>query len=725
MQRTLLHIIFLLLGVLPLQGQSFFFKTHVLKEPFHNAQLRAIYQDRQSLLWLTTSKGVLSGNGQTFEAHFLPDKTGVAATAFFQDKSGTYWLGYADGTIAHGSYRSIKTWTTPDTLFHSPIVAFEEDKQGRLWIATYGQGVYCWDGRSLRPLTDWVTVPVEQDIYVMVQDAAGYLLIGTDRGILRCKPNEQQATCQLLGVDDGLQDDIVRAILPDGSGGFWVGTYDNGVSYYSARTRSFQHLTPDWDKGAVTALAAFSERELWIGTADRNAWVYSFLDKQLRPVQASVAGNVRVADLHTDPEGNLWMIQNNQLLQTHRQLEFLQTDFENIQAILMDRKNRLWVGTPNGLFYCEPLHSPEIRFLPALQGKPLNVISLYEDRFGLIWAGTFGDGVYCLEPSTGQYRLLNEWDGLLNGSILSISGKSDQVWLATLGGVTEVENTRSVLQATGLTLHNFNQNAGLGTNYIYKTFVDSKDRVWFATDGKGISVFENGRITNFPTAQLIEDQDTIEMPLKAVYSITEDHSGHIWFSTDREGIFEYDGQHFQRLTVKEGIRDLAILSLTTDIKGNIIIVHSSGLDLLQPENHHLIYYDQGVGIDLAAPNLNAACTDQYGHVWIGFNREIIKYVPLNEALEIHPRTQLIAVKVLGEVVDLQQQQCLSHRQNYLEFEYQGLWYTDPEKVKYRYRLIGYDRDWIETKDHQVTYSKLPPGTYRFELTSTENDAWLD
>ena len=192
--------------------------------------------------------------------------------------------------------------------------------------------------------------------------------------------------------------------------------------------------------------------------------------------------------------------------------------------------------------------------------------------FGL---ALLGDGVYCMNAENFSYkkayrrRWFNE-----RKSVLSIEGEHNKIWLATLGGVTEIENDRNVFSHSDLKIKKLSQESGLGTNYIYTVFVDSQGRIWFGTDNSGVSVLENGKITNYTHAD--------SLPLRTVSSITEDRLGHIWLSTDKEGIFEFDGEKFHHLTIKEGIRDLAITSLISDVKDNILVIHPSGIDLLDP-----------------------------------------------------------------------------------------------------------------------------------------------
>ena len=710
-----------------LNAQIPFFKKYELEETYRDSKTELIFEAKNSLLWFGTSEGLFSFDGLDFKPFFKNDTTSNHVRAIFEDSKGIMWVGYQDGTIYCLTQKKLTAWQPEEGTPSVPITGFSEDKQGRFWIATYGEGIYYKEDRHLYNINmdDGL---LGDDIYVLRMDKTGRIWLGTDGGISICHIENKAKKVRNLTREDGLPDDIVREIIEDKDGNFWIGMYDKGVCYFDTKKQRFEYPIEHWDKGIVSHLEIFEGRELWIGTEGNGIWLLSLLDGNLK--QLTVDGklsNAKIYDLHKDIEGNIWIVSNaHGICRANRQFELLTTDFENIQAMVTDSRNTLWIGTQKGLFSHHSDSLGNSFFTPFLMDLNLNVISLFEDKFQNLWIGTFGQGVYIFNQKSKKIRHLHENNVLTNGSILSIAGVNGHVWLATLGGVMEIDLTRDVLEMSPIALRNFDQEDGLGTNFIYKAYVDSRQRTWFATDGKGISVLENGQIKNFQTAVSPNSNgrmDTIE--LKTVYSLTEDHQGHIWLSTAKEGIFEFDGQHFQHLTFKEGIRDSEITSLITDEKGNILIVHPTGIDILDPKTHHLIYYDDEVGIADIQPNLNAVCANQLGQIWIGGKNKIIKYIALNETLEIHPRTYLQTVSVFLEPVDYQEHAIFTHSQNNLVFDYLGLWYTDPQTVKYKYRLEGYNADWIETKDRKITYSNLPPGSYKFAVTSTENEAWLD
>lgn len=710
-----------------ISAQTPFFKKHPLGESYRNAKIEVIFEAQNSLLWFGTSEGLVAYDGLEFLPYLKKDTTSEHVRAIYQDTEGILWVGYQDGSIYQLHKHQLIQWMPEEGTPAKAITGFAEDNNGHLWIATYGEGVYFHNGRHL------YNVNIEDgllgdDIYVMKPDEKGHMWLGTDGGISICSFIDGKKTINNIKREDGLPDEIVREILRDEKGNFWIGTYDKGVCYFDVKKQQFEYPIENWNHGIVSNLELYEGRELWIGTEGNGVWLLSLVDGSLRRLlMKEDIANDKIYDLHKDIEGNIWIVSNTHgICQANRQFEFIKTDFGSIQAISTNSDNQTWIGTQDGLYTHHVDSLGNSYFQQHLKDLQLNVLSLYEDKFQNLWIGTFGDWVYVFNKKSGQTHQLTQRDGLTNGSILSIAGTEDYVWIATLGGVTEIQLEGNPMNASHLNSRNFNQENGLGTNFIYKVFIDSRGRTWFATDGKGISVLENGQIKNYQIAYAQQvDGKVKNTELKSVYAITEDHQGHIWLSTAQSEIFEYNDVEFKQLTVKEGIRDLEITNLITDANGNILIVHPTGIDILEPESHHLIYYNDEVGIQNIDPSLNASCADNYNNIWIGCKNEIIKFSALNEELEIHPRTRLNNVSVFLEPIDFQEKNTFSHGQNNFMFDYFGLWYTDPSTVRYRYQLEGYDHDWINTKDRQVTFSNLPFGNYKFKVTSTENDAWLD
>lgn len=699
-----------------INGQQPYFRIHPLKENFPETEFSTIFESSEGYIWIGSSAGLFRCDGLDHKRFLTPDSlSNNHVSAIFQDKEGTIWVGYEDGRICFlSSVQTLEFWEPAIDLPNTQITGMGKDDNGVFWIATYGDGLYYFQNETLNHINKESGL-LDNDIFSMYLDKKGKVWLATDNGLNVCSFIRGNISLDAFTSADGLEDEIITTILPDGEGNFWLGMHDKGFCFLNTRSRQFKYFFEDWPYGPVNSLELFKGIELWIGTERKGILRYALDSEQMQTIP-KIANQIpgEVLDFHLDIEGNLWVLSYKQgVCSANRQFEFLSLSLPNIQSLLVDHQNRFWVGTQEGLF----LRQGENEFVQMLPDIPLNVLSLYEDKHRNIWIGTFGDGIYCLEPESGVVRHITNKDGLTNESILSMAGKNNRVWVASLGGVSEFNCQENIMTSTRPVITNYNESDGLGTNFIYTIFIDSKGRTWFGTDGKGISVLENDQIINYNKA------DTTE--LHSVFSISEDAKGHIWISTARNGIFEFDGKQFVPLDMGKKIPESAVTSLVRDKRNNILIIHNKGIDLLDPDTRHLIYFDKEVGIQNFEPNLNAFCKDPKGDIWIGTERSIIRYTPLNERLSIHPRTNLNQVLVFNKPINFEHKNTFSYRENFLMFDFVGLWYTDPGTVKYRYQLEGFDRNWIYTKDQQVTYSSIPPGDYIFKVTSTENEVFDD
>ncbi|KGE85724.1 MAG: two-component regulator propeller domain-containing protein [Phaeodactylibacter xiamenensis] len=693
-----------------LKAQVPSFELQPMPEQYQEVKPTVLFQAGNRYIWVGTEQGLFRFDGLDYQPFLMPDSICNNKVTAIGEIGDRLWVGYEDGCVFFQDKVAFQLWQIEEGLPNAPITGFGQGANGLIWVATYGEGLYYHNGRHLYNINTDDGLPGD-DIYTIHVDPEGDAWVGTDGGLSRCKVRAEQKQITTIGKAEGMPDEIVRAVIPAGQTGlFWVGTHSGGLALCNAAKGEVSVPFEYWPYAPINAMVSYQNQELWIGTDGDGLLRYTFRDSLLTSLQNPSFGNGRILDLLKDAEGNLWNIQQFRgISKANRKFEQVLQKLPDIQAVLESRDGGLWVGCQSGLFrYDFSAHQFE-KILPE------NTLSLYESPAGQLYAGTFGQGLYILTSDTRHPLHLTAKDGLSNGSILDITGSGSTIWLATLGGVNSFQEApfgeRPVITPR------FDEQSALGTNFTYTVFPDSHGRIWFGTDGEGLSVLEDGKLHNYNTIDSID--------IQAVYSITEDKQGHIWFSTAREGVFEYDGVRFRHLTLREGIRDLAITSLITAPDGNIVIVHPSGVDLLDPLTRHIIYYDEGIGVKGLEPNLNAVAAGSGRSVWLGMENRVLRYTALEEPLSIHPQTLITNVSVFLEPVDYPLVSTFNHNQNNLVFEFTGLWYTDPKAVRYRYKLDGFDLDWISTRDQQAIYSNLPPGAYTFKVVSTENDTYSD
>lgn len=708
--RSLTLSILFILPTLGSECQELYFRHYDFADQYSGLNYNLLFEDQQHLLWVGTSQGLFSFDGIRFKSYLFPESAGSQdVSAVFQDLSGKLWIGLANGWIGTMKNDSIRTWNIQEGHPKVRIVDFAQTFDGTIWIATYGEGLYFHSGNILYNINQEDGLK-SNDIYTMGA-RKDEVLIGTDAGIHLVDYKNKTKSVRHIGKDQGLPDEIVKAISQTQSD-IWFGSFDKGI--YSLTGDSiyrFQQMDT-WTYGEIHAIANYGNQEIWIGTDSKGLYCYNRTTSKLNNVPIPGPESTQITDLLADQEGNIWVLNKySGIYIANRHFELLTSQVHNLQALYRNDQFGLVLGNPEGVFHLEAnaTHQDPV---PLIEG--INVLSLWADEYGRLWVGTFGQGLYCIDPVTKQYKSYHKKHGLTDESILSIAGKGRKMWLATLGGVTEV-----TLPAEGmsenLNTRNYNLEHGLGTNFIYSCYVDKKDRVWFGTDGKGLSVLENNNITNYPMA------DTI--PLESVYSITESANGTIWFSTDQEGVFSFSGDKFEHYGFEEGLRHLEISSLIGDSEGKILASHNGGIDLIDPVHKAILYYGDELGLHECRPNLNASFRDTDGTIWIGCAKGIIKYVPYGN-FRYTPRTTMLDVSVYLEHIPWKEKTSFRHNENYLSFNYAGLWYSDPKTVNYRYRLEGLDIEWKNTREQRITYHRLPPGEYVFRLQSGFGDAFV-
>ncbi len=705
MPYYLIGAVLFLTGWPVLQAQVPQFKPQSLERELQGVGPRLAFEAPDGFIWLGTDQGLGRFDGQRTEWYVMPSsETDNKVTAIGACR-GQIWAGYADGRVYRESQGVFSLWDIEEGLPAVPVTGIADGPDGQVWIATYGEGLYVHNGQHLYNIDEADGLP-GNDIYTLHVDTSGTAWVGTDGGLSACRFEQGQKRLQHFGRKEGVPDEIVRVILPGEGDVLWLGTHSGGIARFDLGSRSCEPLLAHWPFAPINSLALFGGLELWIATEGDGLLRYHLQNGQLEAEAAGRAlADSRVSNLLKDREGNLWACSlTDGLLKANRQFEFIEGPFQSIQAVMETGQGQVWVGCQEGLYTRTPQGQ---HFNKILDG---NFLSLYDGADGKVYAGTFGSGLYILDDGGAAVAHLTAEDGLSNESILDITGQGGEIWLATLGGVNRLVPAKG--QQPLQLLPQFGHHSALGTNFVYTVFSDRKGRLWLGTDGEGLSMWDGASLYNF--------QGTDSVSFQAVYSITEDERGHIWFSTARNGIFEYDGERFHHLAMRQGIRDLAVSSLATDALGNILIIHASGIDRLDPVSKHLIYYDEEADVKGLDPNLNAVGQGQGRTTWLGVQQKLIRYTAIGGDFSIHPSTVIKRVSVFLSPSDIRPRKRLRHDENNLAFEFVGLWYTSPEKVRYRYKLEGLDPGWIESRDQQAFYSNLPPGKYRFCVSSTEN-----
>jgi ligand-binding sensor domain-containing protein len=682
-----------------------------------------VYQASDGWLWLGGQNAVYRFDGQVFMPVKFPEGVPSGPVGALYESGGKLWVGFRNGTIAFlpnvnsgipmstGDVEedlrhapALTLWAPEEGLPKVPITGITEDKQGARWIGTYGEGVYVWKNNRLFQYNHADDDLVSDDVYALARDAEGRIWAATDGGISICTmPEAGHKTVENLTAADGLPDEIITALAADKLGNIWAGTDEKGAFRYNITTKTIDRHTLNWHNGPVTGLAVFGENDVWIGTEKSGLIRFDALTSNMTKMPLGhplAAAKMRV--LGKDREGLLWALADRGVLYSANvRFGMVPTPCTTVQAIYTDARGQIWIGGRSGLF-CQ-----KGRDFVSVLSKKENIVSIWVSPLdGVVWAGSLGNGVFLIHPSGRVLRHLPERETRVNGSVLSIAGNRDRVWLATLGGVS-VLNPQTLKPVKGIDL------AQLGSNYVYKVLEDTRGRVWFGTDGKGLVVYENGIFHAYSQANGVA--------LRTIYSIVEDRAGDIWFSTARDGLFRFDGQQFKRFTTTNHLHSMAITGLAVDGNNQVVIGYEDGFDVLNQDRFdHISFFGGAPQAPSVAVNLNAMWTDARGRVWMSADGGMVQAAAYQESVVSDPQPSITGVSVFQQPIDFLHNTVFSHDQNYFLFNFIGLWYSNPELVRYRYRLEGFDPAWKISKDHTASYPKLPPGAYTFRVQTSEH-----
>ena len=697
------------------------YKVFPLNEDNRAIKINTLFKSNEGYIYTGTTNGLYKFDGTRFSKIYFENKDYAdTVTAVFQDKSNKYWIGFNNGRIAHIINGKLVYYNPEEGTPVKKITSFLQDKENNIWFSTAGEGIYYIKGKRIFLLNETNGLN-DLNITTISLTPNGDVLAATDQGLNCINISGNKKNIALTGPEQGLPDYIVTALERGENNQLWVGMQDKGFCLYDHETKkiSVPAAAFNWSFGQVNALLAEKEI-LWIATQQNGLLKYDIKHGLLTPVK-EVGNILNIKNLLKDNQGNIWLSSpTHGLVRTPGETIKLiplpdPPVFEHIHAILCDNQGNIWVNDEdNKIVKYQLKNGMYIPHKITLQGldKKIDITSLFLDKYGKIWIGTMGKGIYILDPENEQYRVFNENNVFENASILSINGRNNTVFASSLQGAMIIE-----LSDKNKTIHepysftNYDNNT-TGTNYIYTIFKDSKNRTWFATDGRGLTMMQQNVFTYFNDKKQIKDDH--------IYSITEDPKGNIWFSTASAGIYKFDGTNFYNYQEKEGLSDLTVSALKTDSAGNIIIIHKKGLDILNPETGNISYLNNSQGIGTVnSEDLGAITQDLSGNVMVSTSNGILIYQHPKKSLQ-SPVTIIESVQLFLKDIAGDEDNIFSHDENNFTFAYTGLYYSNPEQVYYQYKLEGFDSSWVFTNDKTKTFPRLAPGNYTFRIQSALN-----
>jgi signal transduction histidine kinase/ligand-binding sensor domain-containing protein len=435
--------------------------------------------------------------------------------------------------------------------------------------------------------------------------------------------------------------------------------------------------------------------------------------------------------IYEDNEGNVWLgtFGNGLFKFSIKRSTFYDFDQEKdlkVSSVTTSSNKEIILGTSKGIYVFAKERNQFIKQSGNLASQGIiSVCEMEKDNFLI---ATENSKTYLWNKKTNDWKPwslpITEQDKIRQ----LIKDNKGNIWIATSTGAVLSEKSRNRFKI-------FTMEDGLAHNYVYSIFCDSRGRVWFATHKSGLSYFSGKKIV------------TIKSPVENsgldINSFTEDAQGRIWVGTSGQGIFLVDenDKFVKSISSTDGLVSDYIYFFQKDIYGAIWIGHKNGLEriLTTPEGGFVISdYSQYVEEkELSQTNYY---TNSGMDVWFGGLNTCIRmninpdnklpdgsYVDISDLKLNYEEINWSKRRNLKYKDEIPNELSFSYNENLLTFTFNGISFTYNDKLRYQYKLEGFDDKWsLLTEQNFVTYNKLPPGQYTF-LVRSRNYAgiWSD
>ncbi len=498
----------------------------------------------------------------------------------------------------------------------------------------------------------------------------------------------------------------------------WLGTANGKLFVHnrnSGETREYSHPTIE-NKYFVTSILSDPDGFIWAGT-----WGGGLICVEQDRVEVFNINNGlndnNIKTLHIDLEGNLLVgtDDNGIAIYKGRQFvsfaEFSEINKSQVFSIVQYDTEQFLIGTNTGILSLNEATHELVDFSDELSGVKIN--SMIKDGSSNIWIGTDSEGLFKFNRESGSIIPQNEINRDIHfGKITDLKIESgNYLWIGTTHGLFNYDIRSSHLKR-------YLKHHGLSGNNITAVYCDSRGNIWVGAHTSGLTKFKDDTFSSINATASCTPT-----------SIAESKDETIWVGTDGHGVYQIkDDSVVRNLTVEDGLLSEFIAFVSIDKKDEVWIGTNMGLNKYNIAEDRIYAYTDKNGIVGVTLKKNAVFEDDQGRMWFGTAEGVIQQNPEYERNNLIPPTlRIIDFRVNLESRDFTILQKLNHKENSILIEFVGICLTNPESVRYKYKLSGLDNNWNEVRNQNMaTYSSLPPGEYSFELMACNNNGiWTE
>jgi diguanylate cyclase (GGDEF)-like protein len=686
--------------------------------------VQALLQTRDGYLWVGTAGGLARFDGvrfTSFDADQAPEMASEPVFGFMEDAQGNLWIGHSKGAALYRDGR-FETAISSEMTGSRRVWAFAQAPDGAVWAATEN-GLLRWDKGVTQHYQQADGLPTNR-LRSLAFDRAGVLWIGTTGGGL---VSYAGGRFQTFNPDTGFPHLQVRQVLADPERGVWAATAGGGLVHVEPDRTRIYTVADGLPSEHLTALARDAQGTLWVGTWGAGVARMSGGRFSAITTVNGLAGD-QIWSLQVDREGSVWVGTWVGGLNRLRNRTFTALgtpeglSHDNVRAVLHGRHGVSWVSTAGGGL--NRIEGERITILGKKDGLPTEEISsIHEDRDGALWIGSYTAGVSRL--SQGRIDNFGVAQGLPNAEIrVILQDRQGTLWVGTRSGLARFtgQGFESVLDP------------GMPQEGVATILEDRRGTLWFGTTGQGLVRLRDGVFTTLSKADGL-----VSNWIMALY---EDAAGSLWIGSNGEGMNRLRDGKLVGIRTKDGLWDGLSQTILEDRQGQLWMSCNRGfyrvaraeLDAFadgRVSTVHSTGFGPGDGLrgtTFAGGLQPAGAVDVNGHLWLPSANGLVIVDPqhLPGAGQL-PEVRVELATVDGERHGANTGIVLPPGALPLAIRYTAMTLLNADRVRFRYRMEGLTRDWVDAgASREAVFPALPHGHYRFRVAaSTDGVRWRE
>jgi signal transduction histidine kinase/ligand-binding sensor domain-containing protein len=682
----------------------------------------AIAQTTNGYLWIGTEGGLVRFDGVRFVPWIAPEGKRLPSPRVYS------LLGASDGSLWIGTGSGLARWKNAELVSYPEAAGFVEsileDPNGTVWMTRSQvrdeKGPLCGvTGGVLKCYGPADGIPF---VYAqpMVRDDLGDIWIGSSLGLCRWNPGSASTFLPpALEQAKGLSG--VAAVATGSDGSLWVGMRRSGKGL-GLQTLAHgiwkEYVVPGMDGTALEVAALLVDRDngLWVGTSNHGIYrVHG--GKADHFGSADGLSSDSVGGFYQDREGDLWVATSRGIDRFHdtRVVSYSIREGlteESVGSVLASRDGTVWIGNARALDSIRQGKLSAVRERNGLPGRL--VTSLFEDHAGRLWVGVDG-GLTVYEQR--RFRPISKPDGSPLGVVTAITEDSDHnIWATvTKPAILRIEDLQVKEEVSPPQIPRAQCLAA-----------DPKSGIWLGLVNGNLARYQHGRL---------EIVDTNHGPsASSVRNIMVDSDGSTWAATG-QGLVRWKDGTLKTLDSRNGLPCDGVFAVVKDNMGSLwldaqcglVTIPGSELEKWWKQSDATVKVTALDVFDGAQPGLTnfrpEASKSPDGKLWFA-NDSILQEVDPGHLEEnvLPPPVQVEQVIADRRNYIPQENIRLPARTRDIEIDYAALSFEVPEKVKFRYKMEGYDAGWQDPQTRrQAFYSNLPPGNYQFHVIACNDD----